>query len=146
MVSHTSSLLYSYVYILFNHAHYCLANCNFSYVAYFAIQLDPMIHVASIGENVTFKCKITSDSPFNVHAVWYDETNMALNSSDLADDNYILYLMVIVMSYKDYQEYTCAVSDNNTDVNASAVLSKLMYMHVTSMYFTLDLYLLCSIF
>ena len=105
-----------------------------------------MVYVASIGENVTFKCKVTSDSPFIVHAIWYDETNMPLNSSTLSEDDYILNLLVTVMSYKDYQEYTCVVSDNNTDVTASAVLSKLMYMYVTNMYFIMNLYLLCSIF
>ena len=105
-----------------------------------------MIYVASIGENVTFKCKVTSDSPFNVYAVWYDEANMPLNSSNLTQDNYILNLLVTVMSYEDYQEYTCVVSDNNTDVTASAVLSKLTCTYVTSMYFIMDFYLLCSIF
>ena len=88
-----------------------------------------MIYVASIGKNVTFKCKVTSESPFNVYAVWYDKTNMPLNSSNLTEDNHILNLLVTVMSYEDYQEYTCVVSDNNTDVTESAVLSKLKYMY-----------------
>ena len=101
-----------------------MLNCNLT--ASFAIQLhvDPMVHVARLGENVTFKCEVTGDSPFIVYTVWYDKANSLLNSSNLTEDSHILILLVTVMSYEDYQEYTCVVSNDNTNVTVTAVLSK----------------------
>ena len=98
-----------------------MLNCNLT--ASFVIQLhvDPMVHVARLGESVTFKCEVIGDSPFIVYPVWYDKANSILNSSK---DSHILILLVTVMSYEDYQEYTCVVSNDDTNVTATAILSK----------------------
>jgi len=99
--------------------------------AAFVVHLDPMIHIARIGENVTFKCTVTGSSPFNVHARWYNKTHLTLNSSNLTEDNNILSLLVTIMTDEDYQDYICAVSNNNNTIfTATAVLSKLMHIQL----------------